>query len=56
MKTKNLVAQHIFTHDALYRRAALLDQMKEGLKAIGALQLIQAFPEEMSGLFTYTGS
>ena len=55
MKTKNVVAQHIFTHDALYRRSALLDQMKEGLKAVGVLQLAQTFPEEMSTLFTYTG-
>ena len=42
-------------HDALYKRAILLDQFKEGLKKIGIFQLIAMFPEEMSGLFIYQG-
>lgn len=55
MTTKNIVAQHIFTYDALYRRSVLLDQLKEGLKEIGILKLIQSFPAEMAPLFTYMG-
>ena len=50
-----MVAQHIFIHDALYRRSILLDQFRHGLKIIGILNLVQLFPEEMSKLFTYSG-
>ena len=42
-------------HDALYKRAVLLDQLKEGLRKVGIFQLIATFPEEMSGLFIYEG-
>ena len=42
-------------HDALYKRAALLDQFKEGLKKIGTFQLISMFSQEMSVLFIYQG-
>ena len=55
MKTKVLVAQGIFSHDALYRRSSLLDQFRLGLKEVGALQLVEAFPDLMSKLFVYTG-
>lgn len=55
MNTKDIVAQHIFIYDALYRRSVLLNQFKEGLMVVGLLQLIQAFPIKLSTLFTYTG-
>ena len=55
MATKDAIAQNIMAHDALYKRAILLDQFKEGLKKIGIFSLIAMFPEEMSGLFIYQG-
>ena len=55
MKTKVLVAQSIFSHDALYRRSSLLDQFRLGLREVGALQLVELFPDVMSKLFVYTG-
>ena len=56
METKDVVAQHIFTHDALYRRSVLLDQFTQGLKEMGLLPLLQHFPQEMSRLFTFSGN
>lgn len=41
--------------DALYKRAILLDQFKEGLRKVGIFQFIAMFPEEMSGPFIYQG-
>ena len=55
MSAKEAIAQNLFTFDALYKRQVLLDQLKEGLKLIGALKLIQAFPKEMLPLFTFQG-
>ena len=46
----------MFTFDALYIRQVLLDQLKEGLKLIGALKLIQTFPNETLSLFTSQGA
>ena len=46
MSTKEAITQNLFTFDALYKRQVLLDQLKEGLKLIGALML---------SLFTYQG-
>ena len=56
LSTKDAIAQNIMAHDALYKRAVLLDQFKEGLSRIGILQLIATFPNEMSGLFVYQGT
>ncbi len=56
MSTKDTVAQNILAHESLYKKTILLDQFKEGLKKIGALQLIQLFPDEMSSLFIYQGA
>ena len=55
MSTKEAIAQDLFTFDALYKRQVLLDQLKEGLKSIGALKLIQTFPNEMLPMFTFQG-
>ena len=55
MATKDAIAQNIMAHDAIYKRAILLDQFKEGLRKVGIFQLIAMFPEEMSGLFIYHG-
>lgn len=55
MKSKDIVAQNIIAHDALYRRAALLDQFSKGLKEMGLLQLIKVFPTVMLSLFVFTG-
>ena len=55
MSTKEAIVQDLFTFDALYKRQVLLDQLKEGLKSIGALKLIQTFPNEMLPMFTFQG-
>ena len=55
MKSKDIVAHNIIAYDALYRRAALLDQFSKGLNEMGLLQLIKAFPTQMCPLFTFTG-
>ena len=55
MSTKEAIAQNLFTFDALYKCQVLLDQLKEGLKLIGALKLIQTFPNEMLSLFAFQG-
>lgn len=55
LSTKEAIAQNLFTYDALYKYQVLLDQFKEGLKVIGALKLIQTFPNEMISLSTYQG-
>ena len=47
--------QNIMAQDALYKRAILLDQFKEGLRKVGIFQLIAMFLEETSGLFVYKG-
>ena len=55
MSTKDVVAQHIFVYDALYRRSSLLDQFQQALKHMGVLEVLEVFPDEMNKLFTYTG-
>ena len=39
----------------LYKRLVFVDRFKEGLKLIGALKLIQMFPNEMLSKFTFQG-
>ncbi len=53
--TNDVVAQDILTYEAVYKVSKLLDQFREGLKTLRIRKLIQAFPEEFAGLFTYTG-
>ena len=55
MSTKEAIAQNLFTSDAVYKRQVLLDQLKERLKLIGELKLIQTFPNELLSLFTFQG-
>ena len=55
LATKDAIAQNIMAHDALYKRAILLDQFQEGLRKAGIFRLISMFPEEMSGLFVFQG-
>ena len=52
MSTKEAIAQDLFTFDALYKRQVLLDQLKEGLKSIGALNLIQTWVSVKAGPWT----
>ena len=40
-----MVAQSVLQHEALYKISKLLDQIQFGLKDIGILDVIQAFPE-----------
>ena len=55
MSTKDIVAQEILSHEAIYKIAKLLDQFCDGLKAVQLLGLVRAFPVVFSPLFTYSG-
>jgi hypothetical protein len=55
MATKEIIAQDIITHEAVYKVARLLDQFCEGMKKLHVLQLIRGFPELFASLFTFTG-
>ena len=55
MSTKDIVAQEILAHEAIYKIAKLLDQFCDGLKAVQLLDLVRAFPVVFSPLFTYSG-
>ena len=53
--TKDIIAQQVITHEAIYKIAKLLDQFCEGLKKLHIMQLIRSFPELFAPLLTYTG-
>ena len=55
MATKDAVAHSMIAYDSLYRRSPLLDQFSEGVKEMGLMALIKAFPTEMSPFFNATG-
>ena len=42
-------------HQSLYKISNLLDQFKDGLNAVNVLTLVETFPQQMLGLFTYSG-
>ena len=42
-------------HQSLYKISNLLDQFKDGLNAVNVLTLVKTFPQQMLGLFTYSG-
>jgi len=48
-------AQDILIYEGLYKVTKMVDEFYEGLKSVGILKLIRAFPEEFCRLFTYTG-
>ena len=50
-----MVAQSVLQHEALYKISKLLDQLQLGLKDVGILDVIQAFPELFLKLFTFNG-
>lgn len=57
VSTKELVAQNIVTHEAIYNPSKILDQFGEGLKKLPAVyQLMKAFPDLFLPLFTYSGN
>ncbi len=55
VSTKDLIAQDILTHEAIYKNSKLLDQFCDGLKRTPVFCLMRAFPEEFLPFFTYTG-
>lgn len=56
LATKHAIAQSLLAHDALYKRTVLLDQLKDGLKQIGAYRLLSTFAEKLAPLFVYQGT
>ena len=42
-------------HQSLYKISNLLDQFKDGLNAVNVLTSVKTFPQQMLGLFTYSG-
>ena len=56
MSTKEVIAQDIITHEALYKASKLLDQFCDGMKKLPVLRLVRQYPELFSSLLAYTGN
>ena len=53
VSTKDIIAQDILTHEAVYKHAKLLDQMCDGLKETLVYKLVMEFPQLFEPLFTF---
>lgn len=53
---RDVVAQEIVAHEAIYKLSKLLDQFCERMKKLRLLPLIRCFPEMFAPLFTFTGN
>ena len=54
MTKKDMIGQEVLVFDAIASVAKLLDQMCDGLRSLGVLHVVHAFPELFLHLFTYT--
>ena len=54
MSTKNLILQDVMMYEGLYKITTLLNQFSDGLKRSGVYDVITAYPDIFSTLFTYT--
>ncbi len=55
MTNKDAVAHSLLQQEALFKISLLLDQLRDGLKKVGILSLIVAFPQLFHDLFTFAG-
>jgi len=55
LKNCGLAMQTIMIHDVLLKRKEPLDQLCEGLKTLGILDLIRAHPDLMKSYFVHNG-
>ncbi len=53
MSNKEVIQQEIISYEAVYKVSKTLDQFVDGLKHLGILKIIRAFPELFAQLFTY---
>ena len=56
MTTKEVIGQEVMFFDAIDCVAKLLDQLCDGLRSLGVLHIMRAFPDLFLPLFTYTAS
>ena len=54
MSNKDIVGQEVLLFDAIASIAKLLDQLCDGLRSLGVLRVMRAFPDLFLHLFTYT--
>ena len=54
MTNKDMIGQEVLVFDAIASVAKLLDQLCDGLRSLGVLRVMRAFPELFLHLFTYT--
>lgn len=54
MSNRGLILEEIITFESIGRIAKLLDQLCDGLKTLGVLWIMKAFPQIFVQLFTYT--
>ena len=54
MSTKDVIGQEVIVFDAIASVAKLLDQLCDGLRSLGVLYTMRAFPDLFVHLFTYT--
>lgn len=55
LSTKDSIAQDILLNEALIKPKPLLDQIAEGLKCLGVLKLVRAFPVAFGSVFMTQG-
>lgn len=53
MSTKDLILQDVMMYEGLYKITTLLNQFCDGLKRSGVYDVIAAYPDIFSTLFTY---
>ena len=56
METKDVIWQEIMLFDAITSISKLLDQLSSGLRSLGVLCVMRAFPDLFIHLFTYTAN
>ena len=47
-----MIAQDILAYEAVYKREKLLDQLCDGLRKLGLLRVVRAFPKLFVEMFT----
>ena len=56
MSNKDVIAQCIITYEAVERISKSLDQLCEGLRNLGLLDVIRAFPHLFLSIFVFSGT
>ncbi len=55
LNNRAIIVQSLMTHEILLKRKVALDQLGEGLDALGFREVVQAFPAEFRPFFVFNG-